>query len=340
MTHHGSNYGQFPYQVPPPGAPQPPVIPFWPLDLGRLFSGSFAAVKQNAGPMFKISLGASAVIGLISGASAAAFASFSIDPDFWFEVDTEVTFDSAWSAIGGTAAEVAASLIAALLMLFVSAILVLSAVNSVIGSNLSVSSLWGKLAPNGWRLIGAALLVWLIVGLGGALAIFGVMALMVLFIVVTDTVIWPWVILMTLAVLGGITLIIWGSVRLYFSTSVVAVEGAGPVEALRRSWRLTKGAFWRVFGRYLLVSILAGTILSLVIGIVSAIMVALTALAGVPAAFSTFLIAFFSSLLAGVVLPYTSSYSALMYTDERIRKENLAPALAEAFLENSQRASQ
>jgi uncharacterized membrane protein len=46
-----------------------------------------------------------------------------------------------------------------------------------------------------------------------------------------------------LLVLPGIFLL----VRLYFYPFAVA-EGAGPIEAIQRSWDLTRGLFWKVFG--------------------------------------------------------------------------------------------
>lgn len=45
--------------------------------------------------------------------------------------------------------------------------------------------------------------------------------------------------------------------RLVFVPVCVVVEEAGPMEAFNRSWALTKGNFWRVFGYFLVASLIA-----------------------------------------------------------------------------------
>ena len=77
------------------------------------------------------------------------------------------------------------------------------------------------------------------------------------------------VVLYVMAVFAGlIALIIPGiyvGVRLYFSPQAVVAEGNGAFDALRRSWALVEGSWWRVLGIALLMSILAG-LLAAVLG--------------------------------------------------------------------------
>ena len=69
-----------------------------------------------------------------------------------------------------------------------------------------------------------------------------------------------------LAVLGGILIffavlaVIWLVLSYSLAYVVVVVEGAGPVNALRRSFRLVRGRFWRVFGTLILAAIISGLV--------------------------------------------------------------------------------
>ncbi len=321
----------YPYPQQPQPTLVPPVIPFWPLTLGQLFSGMFAAVRANAGVMFTISMAATAVTGVLMGIVSAVMSPVDIDADFW---DTGTgglpDVSGIWSF-----AEFGVSLLSSVVLLFVGGMLILSVVNSVVAKKLTLGQTWQQLRPCLWRLIGASLLVWLLVGVSGGILLVAAIALPALGIALTETAVWPWILLMVFAVLAVLVFMVWVGVRLYFVTQVVVVEGATPGVALKRSWTLTRGAFWRIFGRSLLLGLLVSATVGLVVGFVSFFLFMIAAFAGSSTALATFLVTLLSMLVSGAVLPFTSSYSALMYVDERIRKENLAPALSDAFVANS-----
>jgi hypothetical protein len=156
---------------------------------------------------------------------------------------------------------------------------------------------------------------------------------------------------LVLMLVGGVLVVVFG-VRLALAGTVVLLEGrhapdlglyvparVGVVGALRRSWYLVKGRFWRVFGILafagVVVSIVSYTLQSgitvLVItlgawagdeaGDTSAVAVAVGAAAAVAAALS---------MIAS--LAFLSAVQALVYLDLRIRREGLdlwsRPALA------------
>ena len=56
---------------------------------------------------------------------------------------------------------------------------------------------------------------------------------------------------------------IWISIKLTLAVPAVVLEGARPVAALRRSWQLVQGSWWRVFG----ISLLAGIVVAFIGGI-------------------------------------------------------------------------
>ncbi len=92
--------------------------------------------------------------------------------------------------------------------------------------------------------------------------------------------IWPQAVgtavLAWLAVMAGLLLLIlpgiYVAVRLTFTTYALLDERQGPVAALRRSWELTRGRFWSLFGLGILsfLIVLAG-LLVLVLGVLVSI---------------------------------------------------------------------
>jgi hypothetical protein len=125
---------------------------------------------------------------------------------------------------------------------------------------------------------------------------------------------------------------IYFGVRLSMLAPVVVFEEESGIDAIRRSWNLTRGYFWRVFGT----SVLAG-LLTLVV-------------AGLPAAIlqygfgqaSTGLLATVVSTLVGqlstvITMPFSQAVTVLIYYDLRVRQEGYDLELqAESVLEASE----
>ncbi|MDQ3690206.1 MAG: glycerophosphoryl diester phosphodiesterase membrane domain-containing protein [Chloroflexota bacterium] len=125
-------------------------------------------------------------------------------------------------------------------------------------------------------------------------------------------------ILTTLAtLLGFVLLIIPGIialVRLAFAPAALVVEGHRGSTAVRRSWRLTKGFFWRTLGTLLL----SGVIVAIVTGIISLPGELLVQAMG-PDAWP--LSALVTVLATVLVTPFATLVVVLLYFDLRIRKE-------------------
>lgn len=135
-----------------------------------------------------------------------------------------------------------------------------------------------------------------------------------------------WVaILAALAVLLGFMLLvipgIIAFIRLRFGTAVVVVEDERGTKALRRSWRLAKGHFWKILGTIVLAFILsaiAGSILQIPLTLASA-----------PLEESGWVLRAAAAAFAGVLVqPFTALINVLLYFDMRVRKEGLDLALA------------
>lgn len=124
-----------------------------------------------------------------------------------------------------------------------------------------------------------------------------------------------------LGVLGGLLLLVaivaavWAAVSMSLSYAVVVVERAGPVAAVRRSFRLVRGRFWRVLGTLVLGAIIGG--------MVAQIVALPFSLPG--DAFGRWLGVVFTTaggvVSAVVSTPLTGNVQTLLYFDGRIRQE-------------------
>jgi hypothetical protein len=102
------------------------------------------------------------------------------------------------------------------------------------------------------------------------------------------------------------------AIRLLFGIQMVVLEGRRGVPALRRSWELTDGCFWRVLGLNLVIG-LAAAVAGVVIGI------PLTAAA--QSADVDWLALLASMLSQTVVAPFVAIATTLLYFDLLERSE-------------------
>lgn len=120
----------------------------------------------------------------------------------------------------------------------------------------------------------------------------------------------------------GFVLVIVPGIFVAVSLAVVwealIIEGIGPMESIKRSWRLVAGERWRVFGAGLLVIILA----AIVFGIVSAVVwLILSSGLGVSGGMAGYLTQQVATLLS---IPLTAALGTVIYLDLRVRKESLS----------------
>jgi hypothetical protein len=113
------------------------------------------------------------------------------------------------------------------------------------------------------------------------------------------------------------------------------LEKAGIVTSMRRSWDLVAGAWWRTFGIYLLGSIIASIVTS-VIAIPFVLVGTVLSIASLSSGSSTLPASYLlgvsiASLVSStIVIPFTSGIVALLYIDRRIRREALDIELVRA----------
>jgi hypothetical protein len=219
----------------------------------------------------------------------------------------------------------AALALGGLLVGLLSGLLAIVVGQSAVGTPLGLAGAWRRALPRLPRLLAGVLLVVLV-----AVSVWAATAVLWALAIWLDSAL-GYVVVGLATVLVSVPLTIYLSVKVSLTTPALALESTaegaiGPVTALRRSWALVRGAWWRTLGILLLGAILAGA-LSQVIAIPLGVIVSavpLTATAAIVAGVVT------AGLGQAVAQPISGLVLALVYVDRRIRTENLDSALARA----------
>ena len=310
---------------------QPGIIPLRPLTVGELFNGAFQAVRVNPQTMFGFAFAIMAVVGLVQ-----AFFASSSTSSLTRALTSGDTDDLIYS-LGSSMGSLVTDGLTLLATAFLSGMLALTVWDAVLGRKSSPADAWHRFSP---RFV-PVLLATLLIGIIEFVAIVVVLLVFMIpfFLVIVNTAsarsydsasagIGGAFALIFLMVVALIVIACFLTVKFAFTSSAVVLEGLGPVDAMKRSWSLSKGSFWRILGRIWLIGIVTGLIsgvLGAVVGAILGVGAAAADSVGLLVAFSAFL----SALLSAVVIPVQSSFYTLMYLDERMRKENLAPMIAQ-----------
>ncbi|MDE9367072.1 hypothetical protein PZ938_15755 [Luteipulveratus sp. YIM 133132] len=310
-----------PYGSPTPYGPggwpgmaaKPGVIPLRALSLGDIFEGSIGTIRGNPGA----TLGLSFVVSLIFTLPAIALilGLDQLDPGDSEALREAVSLGSQQGgailqAVGGIA---------------LTGMLTVVLADAVLGRRLSIGGAWSKVKGRLLALIGLNLLVLLAV----VVLVAAVVLLAVLGYLVVE---WLGVLI---GVVGGILAflaLVFGWVKVSFASACVVLERQSPVAALKRSWALTRGQWWRVFGITLLAHVLA-SVISSVVFIPFAIALSVStfedpdALPSVGFLVGTQLV---QLVINTVVSPFIAGVVGLLYLDQRIRKEALDVTLMAA----------
>jgi hypothetical protein len=326
----GPQGGQQPGWTPPP---KPGLIPLRPLGFGTLLGASFQVIRRNPRPTFGISLLLNGIVTLlfvavIGGVIAFAFGRVN-------SANQDTTDEILAGSIG---AVVVASLVPLALSVLVGAILqgiiALEVSRATIGEKLTVRGLWqlakGRIgALVGWSAIATVAVVVVIVVLSfviGLIIAFGGTAGLVIGILLGIVV-----------GLGAAVLWFWLTTKLSLIPSVLLLERLPLREAIRRSWSLTNGYFWRTLGTQLLVSVIVQVAAQVVTTPVSLLLGIAGALvnpnaddgAGIAILVGTYILTGIISLVFSALATVTSAaVNALIYIDIRMRKEGLDLDLA------------
>jgi hypothetical protein len=333
---------------PPPGAhipppqpgwtppPKPGLIPLRPLAFGTILGASFQVMRRNPRPTFGTAVLFYGVVTLISAGAFAAILAYylwALTNSASGDNEDFATSDYADFSAGFLAAILIGFLIPVALSVVTSAVLQgiisLEVARGTLGEKLKLRGIWrlarGRIgALIGWSflLVGILLVVYAIViailiAIGTAGGVGGIIAAVVL----------GFVLFLGLAVLS-----VWVSTKLSLVPSILMLERLSISGAIRRSWGLTNGFFWKTLGIELLVNFIISTALQ-IISIPVSLIVGFAATLFNPngdqtAAIVTIVISYLvlgivTIVIGSIGLIVESAVVTLIYLDIRMRREGL-----------------
>ena len=319
-------------------APKKGVIPLHPMTFGMLLGKAFAALRHNPKVLFGFAVGIQFVVVIVTALlmGLVFFTTFSrvmtlspSSPDY--EAVLAGTF--AINLIAGLAVGLASVAFTAMMQGVVAAEVGYAA----IGVKASLRTLWRRMAPAFWRLVGFSALA--------LVAVFGLFAIVTVILVGLvaggmggrGELIGVVVLVLVLFGLGCIPLGLWLVTKLLLVPSILVLEHARLREAIVRSWRLTRGRFWVALGVTVLINVMmwvAAQVVSVPFALFSSVLFPVIAPTGSddPASIIGFLVTTLASqvlllVIQAITLVVQSTGSALIYLDCRMRYEGLDQTL-------------
>jgi hypothetical protein len=313
------------------------VIALRPLAVGEILDGAFTSIRRNP----RATLGVAAVLLTISAViSVTADRILYQSAQGLGSLPPQPTADQVTSYLSRLASVALPAAGLSVVLAFVVDILLTGLITVVIGRGV----LGHKITPGeAWRLVRPRLL-----------ALLGSVVLTVLCTLA------PWVVVVVaaagaaagspgagiaVAVFGGIAalcLTIWFVIMFRMAGPVVVLERLGPATALKRSWGLVRGSFWRVLGITLLAGLIvavAGAVLQLPFSLIAGFAGGGSSglfspggsaqFAGV--SITAMIVGAIGGIVAGTVTrPVSAGVTVLLYVDLRMRREGLDLVLQSA----------
>ncbi len=343
-----SGYPPYPQPAPPgygqgaggPGyggwnvAPSPGGVPLRPLALGDILNGAVTLARRNPAATFGLAAIVMTVYGIVSAVVDGIYRTRLATDETTLRNGQTLTSQQVGHVLGAFfAALVPLVLVTVVLGLVLNAALtgMLSAVigRGVLGRTTSLSGAWR--AGRVGAVLGATLLLFAL-GVGVLVPVALVVVVLALLHLAPVAVL--------LGVLGGIGCIVFEIllvIRLSLTLPAVVLEGISPSAAIKRSWQLSHGSFWRLFGILALTGIIVTvaaevlaipfSILGTVIGGGSGGLFSGATTTSVPALIVT---AIGTILAATITRPISAGVNVLLYVDLRMRREGLDLTLRDA----------
>jgi hypothetical protein len=302
------------YVPPRPLEIRPGVVPLRPLGVGEIIDGAISTMRQH----WKLQLGLSAVVvTIVSILQAGALWLVYRNPSGIEGGDVTGPETSAAANV----AQIITVVVGQLAQMVLLGILVFIVSRAVLGEDVTPHQAWSAVKPSLWKLIVLSVLVMVLVG-----AVVGAAVLVTVGVAVAGA---PTGAVVAVGIACGVTAVpgaVWLWVRLGVSAPALVLEQAGIRGAMRRSGRLVRRSWWRVFG-VLLLSTLISTVLG---GIIQTPFTFGAVLTGfdldgneAPGVWFYVLTTIGSAISGTITYPFTAGVAALLYIDLRMRREAL-----------------
>ncbi|MFG2426168.1 glycerophosphoryl diester phosphodiesterase membrane domain-containing protein [Streptomyces sp. NPDC048590] len=311
-----------------PMAAKPGVIPLRPLGVGEILDGSVSTMRAH----WRTVLGVSLTVSVIAQIVIVLVQRYllpeqkRVDPNATGAEAIRQATDSLQSQLATSAPSTVIAMIATL---FTASVLTVVVSRSVLGRPATLSETWSEARPRILPLLGLTLLLSLMsaaimaVGLVPGLAVGGTAGTVLEF----------------LGSLASLVVVLWLMIRFTLAAPALMLERQSVLAALRRSAKLVSGNWWRTFGilalTYLLVIVMT-LIITIPFG-AAAIALDGDGLSGILNGDTTsfgwpFLIVtgIGEVIVSTLAYPFTAGVTALLYIDQRIRREALDLDLARA----------
>lgn len=321
---------------------KPGIIPLRPLSIGDIYQGAFAAIKTNARTMFGFTAALLGVVLVISIATNYAIINLVL-PNY---LSPSSPYAAVFTSLSGSFSQLGGSLLQALATVLLSGLIIVAVSRSVLGRVASSKEVWERTKSKFLPLIGLNIIISIISGLMMIIGIAVFFALLASAASTANTdreflqdlsiMLVGLFILMVISALVGSYL----SIKFSVASPAMVLENLGVFAAIGRSWSLTRGNFWRLFGINILTAIITFMVAGIFVGIADAlgaifIVVGSSSPEDVIASLNTtyILVMVMSTIAQLLILPFTSSVNALLYIDLRMRKEGLDVELRNAVAE-------
>lgn len=293
---------------------QPGIVPLRPLTLGDIFGGALQTMRRN--PAATIGAGFVVLAVLLVPSYFASLAIMQVEALAVEDRSAVLTLVSA--------------LLSALASVALTGMIVHVVGEAVLGDRASLGETWSAVRGRIPALLANLLILSaLLVVVVGILVAAGVLAA----VLAPDANVVVAGLLGAIGVVAVVVLLLWVGIRLSLAPAAIVLEQTGPLRGLRRAWSLTTGRQgWRIVGITVVAAIVTG-LFGAVVQMPATFILLLTSDIDVLADE-----AFISPLFVGVdhlvqlivgalTIPFTAGVTALLYLDQRIRREGLETAL-------------
>ncbi|MCD5315432.1 hypothetical protein [Kineosporia babensis] len=302
------------------------IIPLRPLSIGEIYDGAIRVIRSNPRTMVGLAAVVGAIITLI-GTVPQAFALNTIvnSPISTAPESAEISNSDLAELIGAGGITILIAMVQSLLATTIITGLLIVAVGAAVrGETLAPGALWQRTRPRLWALLGLALLLLVIAPLIIAL---GVAPGLILLLALDGAEVVGAIVLIVGMLLSFVAYLAFYLGFWSVAAPALLLENLGVAAALRRSFGLVRGTFWRVFGITLLTAVITyivQQIFSVPFSVIGVLLAGVADFSGASGELVQLLITNIGTIMAGaVVYPFTAGAVALLYLDLRMRREGM-----------------